>query len=251
MQYEGSSATSTSYDLLARETWEGSDCSDSEVPPLQSRIPPHILYNTDIDDTPTIVSVTEPPLNFKCPICGQGFKCPKERRVHQTEVHSEKADNNKSSDSEKIPNTPSNVIGSKVGIKKAVKKLIIKPKKTEIKSENNFDNVFTNKLKLDSNSIENNEGREEERASVIAAVGNENEVDEKKDVKYCVCHVCDMVFPDNRTLKRHKQQLHGKGYGTRYKCDTCGETMANEMKYNEHLRTHPLECRLCGKYFYR
>lgn len=220
MHYEGNS---TSYDLLARETWEGSDSSDAEVPPLQSRAPPHVLYKGETDDTPTIVSITDPPLNFKCPVCGLGFKCPKERRIHQTEVHSKKADESK---------TTNSAIGLKP--KKPVKKLIIKPKRTtEIKRENNFDNVFTSLLSAEPLSAENSEQVEAEKSP-------EYDVDDKKDVKLSALGI-EMGLGEPRQKKTK----------TSFRCDTCGEVAKNEASYNEHLRIHPLECNLCGKYFYR
>lgn len=238
MHYESNSLTSTSYDLLARDQWDGSDSSDAEVPPLQSRVPPCTLYNGDADDTPTIVSVTEPPLNFKCSICGLGFKCPKERRVHQAEVHSKKNEEKKGAN---------NVVGYRVVGKKPIKKLIIKPKRsTEIKSENNFDSVFVGMLNTESHPTDDNQQAETERASVIATVNTEYDIDDKKDVKFSADGI-GVSLPESRK----KTKLIKTYTKTSFKCDTCGETAKNESSYNEHLRIHPLECNLCGKYFYR
>ncbi|KAF5286601.1 hypothetical protein FQR65_LT12510 [Abscondita terminalis] len=239
VNYEGSSVTSTSYDLYARETWEGSDCSDGEVPPLQSRNPPPEQYNPEADDTPTIVSVTEAPLNFKCPVCGQGFKCPKERRVHQTEVHSKKEDNEKN-------NKPPITIKSG---KKPTKKILIKPKKiNEIKSENNFDSVFVN-LNLDTTPVENREPSVLERDSVIAAINGDCKVDDKGDVKFSPQNIQQNTnFPDGRKKSKPGSKTYSKAP---YKCDTCEEMFKTEYLYNIHLQKHPLECQLCAKYFYR
>ncbi|KAF5286844.1 hypothetical protein FQA39_LY00377 [Lamprigera yunnana] len=237
VHYEGISVTSTSYDILARETWEGSDCSDGELPPLQSRVPSCTPYNPEGDDTPTIVSISEPPLNFKCSICGLGFKCPKERRLHQTELHSKKVDNKTDEKSNNY------IIGSKV-MKKPIKKLIIKPKKTEIKNENNFDNVFTNKLNLDTNT-ENKESTELGRDSVITSVNTECDIDVKRDVKFS--SVCNSNFIDIQAQKK-KLKTFPK---VSYKCDTCDEHCKTAILFNQHLKVHPLECNLCGKYFYR
>lgn len=60
-----------------------------------------------------------------------------------------------------------------------------------------------------------------------------------------------VLFLFCRSLKEHKVETHGLMQRKKYKCEVCQETMPNETLYNEHLREHPLECRLCGKYFYR
>ncbi|KAG5321931.1 CPSF3 factor, partial [Pseudoatta argentina] len=81
-----SSRMSTSYDLLARESWEESEGSDNEIsgPLLDSRsLATHFTSSLFLDrDRKTPTKRT-----FKCPHCSEVFDCPKERRVHSTTVH--------------------------------------------------------------------------------------------------------------------------------------------------------------------
>ncbi|KAI4457545.1 zinc finger protein [Holotrichia oblita] len=219
----------SSYDLIARENWND-DISDTEPNSAPNQNSNQILSNCD-DDTPTVSGFREPPITYKCPTCGDSFNCPKERRVHQREHHN-------------TPEKKEKEIGSQIGGKR-VKKLTIKPKKPDIKTENNFDNVFTNRLKLETTG-------EGDRCDVTPQ--NEIEVQKKEDVTVNnpnICTVCDMVVADNNALKQHQLEAHNLSSDVRHKCKTCEETFPNESKYTEHLRTHPLECRLCGKYFYR
>ncbi|KAJ8959267.1 hypothetical protein NQ314_006295 [Rhamnusium bicolor] len=236
MQYqEGSSGMSHSYDLIGRETWEASDSDSVEVPTLQRRTPMQLDYhqnefNENENDTPTIVGYSGPPLNFKCPTCGDAFSCSKERKEHEIEKHPEKT-------------AKTNMIGSEIG-KKKVKKLVVKLKSDKTESENNFDNVFTNKLKLEA-TVE---------AQADVTVDNQIKVDELnlelKDLK-TFCPICDCVVENAKALKIHKLEVHKESADVRHKCLTCGEAFPNEYKYTEHLKIHPLECRLCGKLFYR
>lgn len=216
----------TPYDLIARENWND-DISDTEPNTVQNQVQTPI----NDDDTPTVSGFREPPITYKCPTCGDYFNCPKERRVHQREHHriSEKKDKE----------TASQIGG------KRVKKLTIKPKRSEIKTENNFDNVFTNRLKLESNAendkcdVQNTEVVLQKKEDPVT-VSNPN-----------VCTICNTVVADNSALKRHQQEAHDLSPEIKYKCKTCEQIFPSEFKYTEHLRTHPLECRLCGKYFYR
>ncbi|EFN66769.1 Cleavage and polyadenylation specificity factor subunit 3 [Camponotus floridanus] len=83
-----SSRMSTSYDLLARESWEESEGSDNEIsgPLLDSRsLATHFTSSLFLDrDRKTPTKRT-----FKCSHCNEVFDCPKERRVHSTTVHKE------------------------------------------------------------------------------------------------------------------------------------------------------------------
>lgn len=231
VQYnEGSSHLSPTYDLIVPDNWDASDCSDSEVAQMQTQETER-SRSPDINDTPTIVSYTEPPMNFKCSTCGEAFKCLQDRQKHTKETHQNKSKTN-------------NTIGSGLA-KKKVKKLIIKPKKEE--SENNFDNLFSNKLKAET-----------EGESAPSCTGHttielpESQKDPilKTDIKI-ICSMCDVELPNRKALQIHKVETHNVSGHIRHKCGTCGEAFPNDYKYTEHLRTHPLECRICGKYFYR
>lgn len=77
------------------------------------------------------------------------------------------------------PRKTMNTVGSRIGRPK-VKKLVIKSKSTpEIKSENNFDSIFSNKLKT------------EEKSETIPTG------DEKPDLKVKhQCKICDKSLPN-------------------------------------------------------
>lgn len=150
---------SGSYDLMARENWEVSDASDGENSRNNHQI--NARFSPQMVDMPTVVSYTEPPLNFKCSTCGDAFKCLQERQQHVKEKHRSGgaaaaasggggSSSSSSSSSAEQQQGSLNLIGADIG-KKKVKKLVVKPKKEEIDiTENNFDNVFTNKLKTEA-----------------------------------------------------------------------------------------------------
>ena len=234
--HEGSCGTT--YDLVARETWNGSEASDTEAtvgavprPPDTISLQTYGAY--DNDDTPTVSGFREPPITYRCPICRESFDCPKERKEHQKERHQAKEKAN-------------NLIG--VGLRKA-KKLVIKPKKgnDEMKVENSFD--FTNKLKLEANIKETQEDNKNSDKVNIAHV--EDDKIKKVINNPTVCTFCDMVLPKGISLKLHQMEEHNFPENARYKCKICGEAFVKGAKYTDHLQVHPLECRLCGKYFYR
>lgn len=237
VQYtEGASQMSGTYDLIAREHWDVSDASDGENSrnnQINARFSPQLV------DIPTVVSYTDPPLNFKCGTCDEAFKCLQDRQQHVKERHQNAEQG-------------LNIVGSNIGRKKT-KKIVVKPKKEEIEIvENNFDNVFTNKLKTEA-SVEG------EAVQCTTGSGNNQptiEVQEEKrnalkmDLKL-ICSICEAVLPSRKALQLHKLNIHNVSTDIRHKCATCGEAFPNEYKYTEHLRVHPLECRLCGKFFYR
>lgn len=184
------------------------------------------------DDTPTISGIQDPPIMYKCPSCEESFHCPKERRIHQNEKHQKTG----------------NEVGSLIG-KKKVKKLTIKPKKVvQVKEENNFD--F--KLKIETEPKVEIEAIN--RASVILSqpmpLPTIEKVEDPIKPDAIVCSICDFVLPNLKALRRHKAVLHSDT-AAKHKCTTCGETFPSEPVYSEHLKIHPLECRLCGKLFYR
>lgn len=232
VQYnEGASQMSGSYDLIARENWEVSDGSDAENSrnnQITARFSPQLI------DMPTVVSYTDPPLNFKCSTCGEAFKCLQDRQQHVKEQHRNGEQN-----------VGLNIVGANIGRKK-IKKLIVKPKKEEIEVvENNFDNVFTNKLKTETN-VETVTGTNQPTIEVQEEKRNGIKMDMK-----LICSICETVLPSRKALQLHKLNVHNVTTDIRHKCSTCGEAFPNEYKYTEHLRVHPLECRLCGKFFYR
>uniref|UniRef100_A0AAR5PA33 C2H2-type domain-containing protein n=1 Tax=Dendroctonus ponderosae TaxID=77166 RepID=A0AAR5PA33_DENPD len=123
--------------------------------------------------------------------------------------------------------------------KKKVKKLVIKPKpKKEVQAS--FDNLFTSRLKM--------EDSEESAADV--------KLDNKEDVKdgatsILMCKICDLNFKTRKELGLHNRALHNYRRLKVNKCEVCKEHFDLERAFNDHLRIHPLECKMCGKLFYR
>lgn len=66
-----------------------------------------------------------------------------------------------------------------------------------------------------------------------------------------VCSICDCVLANSKALREHRLTVHNITAQTRHRCTTCLEVFPNDYKFSEHLRIHPLECKMCGKLFYR
>nr|XP_022904270.1 zinc finger protein 665-like [Onthophagus taurus] len=114
------------------------------------------------------------------------------------------------------------------------KKIKKRSKKTD---ENNFDNVFNRfKIEPEIDNIES-EAKDNEKKEVL--------------INPLICTLCDRVLPDSNSLKQHQLEEHQLTVEVRNKCKTCEATFPTDAKYTEHLKIHPLECRLCGKYFFR
>ncbi|XP_066156635.1 uncharacterized protein [Euwallacea fornicatus] len=124
--------------------------------------------------------------------------------------------------------------------RKKVKKLVIKPKKAK-KETPKFESVFTSILKVENaEELVDDEGLE-----------SKNEI--KEEVKPPVinmCRSCDTVFKTKKELRLHNTDLHRPKTKVS-KCQICDETFDMQHKFNAHLKIHPLECRICGKLFYR
>lgn len=217
-EQECSSGMSTSYDLLARESWEGSDGSDTEMPPLQSRNPSGFIL-PDKEDTPS----KKPALiNYNCTTCGKAFSCPKERRVHQSKEHRSNIDSD---------------LTKKIKVRPARKP---KPPTINIKQENNFE-IFAK-----SEPVENVQEKEDVKLNIEPIT-----MPDVKDIKQeILCPMCGEMFSSSKDYNRHMIKTH-KVNSDRYKCKTCLESFPSEIKFTEHLRIHPLECNQCGKNFYR
>lgn len=226
-EQECSSGMSTSYDLLARESWEASDCSDSEMPPLQSRIPPSTMY---VDKEPELITSLRktPNVSYSCTTCDESFSCPKERRVHQSKEHG---------------------TSSSSSLKKTIKiRQARKPKQMVIKEENNFD-IFAKTEPLDEPP------EEIEPTSPIKLENDEAQVplDIKPITRLADDHLCNMcgeLFRSAKDFNKHLQKVH-KILNDKHKCKTCLVQFPSEGKFTEHLKIHPLECNICGKNFYR
>lgn len=237
MQYqEGSSRMVNSFEFTGRDSWDASDSESAYTPNSKtvssSQIAPYLHEEGDYDnenDTPMFVSSTGPPLNFKCSVCGEGFARGKERKDHEIKEHSK----NKST-----------FVGSEIG-KKKVKKLIVKFKSDRTENDSTFNNVFTNKLKLETSTEP-----QVEEVQIDTIKTDETLPIDIADLK-TVCTICDCVVENAKALKLHKMEVHNETSKIKHKCLTCGESFPNEYKYTAHLKIHPLECKLCGKLFYR
>lgn len=232
---EGSSKMTNSFEFNERDSWDASDGESVETPCSKNNASSHTSYlqvQPDYDhenDTPLFVSSSGPPLNFKCSVCGQGFVSGKERKEHEVKEHSK---------------AKSTFIGSEIG-KKRVKKLVVKFKSDKNENEGTFNNVFANKLKMET-SIE----PQTEEVQIEHIKTDESTPIDLADMK-TVCTICDCVVENAKALKLHKMEVHHENLKIKHKCSTCGESFPNEYKYTAHLKVHPLECKLCGKLFYR
>lgn len=225
-EQECSSGMSTSYDLLARESWEASDGSDSEMPPLQSRNPPspaYILPERDIDMAETVPAKKPIVTKYNCATCGKSFTCPKERRVHQSKEHSHST-------------SSGSHVTKKIKVRPARK---AKTATVTIKEENNFE-IFAKPEPTDREDVG-------EKSSVKV----EPVPQEIKEIKQeILCTMCGELYTSLKEYNKHLQKVH-KVVNLKHKCKTCLETFPSELRFAEHLKIHPLECNLCGKNFYR
>ncbi|KAK9879244.1 hypothetical protein WA026_004093 [Henosepilachna vigintioctopunctata] len=211
---EGSSGTS--YNLLGEEVWD--DGSDADCP-----------QNEEEHEMPSVVDYTPPPLNFKCSQCDEAFSCLQDRKQHVSKKHT---------DVGKTNNPKLNVIGNQIG-KRKVKKLIVKLKSD---SEKKYDTVFTNKIKIENSEQQNIPETRVEDVRIEENVSTDSRT---------VCAVCNAVLPHAKALKEHKMEIHQIPNNFRFKCTTCNNNFPNEYRFTEHLKVHPLECKLCGKLFYK
>ncbi|GLV45260.1 uncharacterized protein CBL_05360 [Carabus blaptoides fortunei] len=219
MYQECSSGMSTSYDLLARESWDASDCSDTEVPPLQSRIPLAESYKSDVDDPDEVDQKT---LNFTCATCGATFRCPKERRVHQTKEHSS-------------PSTSNNA-------KKVFRKRQTRSPLSHVdKEEKTHEVIIKHEPELETHEELNPDDPVSKTETMF--------IEMKENV---LCNTCGEFLPSLRELNIHNKKVHKIRMTNQiHRCKICSETFRTTVKYVEHLKIHPLECNICGKNFYK
>lgn len=217
---EGSSGMSTSYDLLARESWEASDCSDSEIPPLQSRIQPASLnYKSDDDvDDPESES---PIFDFNCSTCGATFRCPKERRVHQAQEHSSLSNSSTSSVKKRYTRNSNRL-----------RKEMVESSQTTV--------VVKMELKSELPEVD---------TIVLEETDNDFLLESKENV---LCNLCGELLPSMKEWNVHNRKIHNiRPQNQNLVCRTCSESFPSQRDYLEHLKEHPLECNICGKNFYK
>ncbi|XP_057336995.1 uncharacterized protein LOC130675376 isoform X2 [Microplitis mediator] len=238
-----SSRMSTSYDLMARESWEESEGSDNEagVPLLDSRsLATHFTSSLFLDrdrKTPTKQRT------FKCSQCSEVFDCPKERRVHSTTVHKEAGPSNSCSNSDIAEQSETKDI-----------KLLDGPM-------NPFEDIFVPGIHVQQAYQQQqpllHQMQPPQQLSDISKV----ETDEKTESLALTqgieisCAMCTQRFSSERSLQMHNRRVHGTEVARRLhdisKCQICNEEFPSVALFNAHLKIHPLECSQCGKYFYR
>ncbi|XP_076668300.1 uncharacterized protein LOC143368940 isoform X1 [Andrena cerasifolii] len=232
-----SSRMSTSYDLMARESWEESDGSDNEIggPLLDSRsLATHFTSSLFLDrDRKTPTRRT-----FKCYHCPEVFDCPKERRVHSTTTHKE-AGPSSSKDTTDQPE--------------------VKDIKLLDGRMNVFEDIFVPGLHAQQAYHQPllHQLQPPQSSDLTAKV----EPDEKMETLVLpskievICTMCNQRFASEKSLQLHHRTVHieetAKRIRENTKCQICQEEFSSVLLFNAHLKVHPLECSQCGKYFYR
>ncbi|KAG7210247.1 hypothetical protein KM043_011795 [Ampulex compressa] len=232
-----SSRMSTSYDLIARESWEESEGSDNEIsgPLLDSRsLATHFTSSLFLDrDRKTPTKRT-----FKCSHCPEVFDCPKERRVHSTTVHKEAG--------------PSSSRGS-------IDQHEVKDIKLLDGRMNVFDDIFVPGLHVQQVYHQQPllHQLQPPQASDLAKVEPDQKLENMviPSNMEVICTICNQRFSSEKSLQIHHRRVHvaevSKRIRENAKCQICNEEFPSVLLFNAHLKIHPLECGQCGKYFYR
>ena len=238
-----SSRMSTSYDLLARESWEESEGSDNEIsgPLLDSRsLATHFTSSLFLDrDRKTPTKRT-----FKCSHCSEVFDCPKERRVHSTTVH-------------------------KDAMPSSSRDQLDQPEVKDIKlldsRMNMFDDIFMPSIHMQQHMYHHQQPMLHQlqppsqpgsdgltKAETDQKIGENLVIPSNIEV---VCTICNQRFNSEKSLQAHHRRMHIADVNKRIretaKCQICNEEFPSVFLFNAHLKIHPLECGQCGKYFYR
>ncbi|XP_047369543.1 uncharacterized protein LOC124957015 isoform X2 [Vespa velutina] len=231
-----SSRMSTSYDLMARESWEESEGSDNEIsgPLLDSRsLATHFTSSLFLDrDRKTPTKRT-----FKCSHCPEVFDCPKERRVHSTMVHKEPG--------------PS-------GSRDATEQPEVKDIKLLDGRMNVFDDIFVPGLHVQQMYHQQPLLHQLQPPQPDLAKIETDQKGENLTIPSTVevsCALCNQRFNSEKALQLHHKRMHivevSKRIREQAKCVICNEEFPSVVLFNAHLKIHPLECGQCGKYFYR
>ncbi|XP_072766075.1 uncharacterized protein [Anoplolepis gracilipes] len=237
-----SSRMSTSYDLLARESWEESEGSDNEIsgPLLDSRsLATHFTSSLFLDrDRKTPTKRT-----FKCSHCNEVFDCPKERRVHSTTVH-------------------------KDAVPSSSRDQLDQPEMKDIKLLDNrvnvFDDIFVPGLHMQQ-MYHHQQPLLHQLQPPPSQPGSDGltkpEADQKIGENLVIpsnievtCAICGQPCSSEKSLQMHHRRVHlgdVKRIRENAKCRICNEEFPSVLLFNAHLKIHPLECGQCGKYFYR
>lgn len=150
--------------------------------------------------------------NYKCNLCNEIFDCPKERRVHKSTHH--KNVHNLMGETHEIPNVNSS----------------------------HFEEVFV-KIDNENKIISENVNIQEEKSLIIMKSTVSSGL-----TQVFLCYMCGLKFTCKKLLIAHSKEAHD---GSKFKCMICLQLFVNESDYNNHLKIHPLECTLCGKFFFK
>lgn len=243
---QDSSRMSTSYDLMARESWgeesEGSEHEDNNGGPLlDSRsLANHFTTSLFLDR-----ERKTPIRHFKCAHCPEIFDCPKERRVHMTMIHKEAGPSSCSNENSEMQ----------------------QPELKDIKllegRANVFEDMFPTSLHLQQvyqqqQPLLHQLQTPAQHSALLKIDGEPKPADPMNLVSAITevsCNLCDQRFSSEKSLQLHHRRMHVlepiKRIRENAKCQICNEEFTSVASFNLHLKIHPLECGQCGKYFYR
>jgi hypothetical protein len=254
---------STSYDLLARESWEASDGSDADVI-LKSEATASVIKKQDKSGTSSPEKRKGRSSRiYKCGACGEPFNCPKERRVHRSAYHSDK-----SGSSEAVVSASADKVRMDIMSRKQFYKRKARVKKVIKEEEDDKSCVNTEKPKFmevfleedTETKMEAEDGSEEgeELSENVSGAIDKMEAGEEPKQEPALetaatfpCNMCTEVFTSSKLRTYHEHKVHKKSKDKKHVCAICNEAFTKDSEYQAHLQKHPLECSQCGKYFYR
>ncbi|XP_044742915.1 uncharacterized protein LOC123305297 [Chrysoperla carnea] len=264
MFQEGSSGISTSYDLIARESWEASDSSDSELtPPLQSRISPN-----DPSETKSQQSDPNKRIVYKCSYCKEIFNCPKERRVHQTNMHDHK---DKITEKDEDDDDDVQIVEDEEEEEEDMKNIKLEDEEGKFNAQMDPKHTHCEICNIEFEAIERyNEHYRSEHpnipiprykcSSCQLTFTLECKFSQHLKIHPLVCQICYKLFFKQSTLQRHLRRIHLTKRKTppnkKYSCEVCFEKFATYAKKNSHINSKHADvaatmfkCSICNETF--
>ncbi|CAL1676847.1 unnamed protein product [Lasius platythorax] len=247
-----SSRMSTSYDLLARESWEESEGSDNEIsgPLLDSRsLATHFTSSLFLDrDRKTPTKRT-----FKCSHCNEVFDCPKERRVHSTTVHKDAVPSSSRDQLDQPEMKDIKLLDNRVNV---FEDIFVPAGLQHIQQ---MQQMFHNQQPLLQPLLHQLQPPPSQPGSDgLTKAETDQKIGENLVIPSSIevtCAICSQRFSSEKSLQIHHRRMHlaevNKRIRENAKCQICNEEFPSVLLFNAHLKIHPLECGQCGKYFYR